>query len=368
MYTTTGSVAVGAIVNRAWQRRDPGSWTLATALSLVIAGVIAWATAKFGPDLRIPAIMLMVVGVALTPLAISNPGHGRPVVVDKGEERDRLGALAFHLTCWGVAWWHLVHQPMTAPMAVLGTVSMMTIFGRVYVVRRSEQELVSRLRGLAFSDALTGIGNRRTLHEELERSADAWLLTLDLDGFKQVNDTLGHADGDRLLRIVAQALVREVGDLGHAARIGGDEFAAVLHCDRDQAHAAAQRLVSGFDADTAHRFQWITASVGVTQHHRGTDPDTSLRDADVALQEAKRTGKSRVVEINPDLLARRVRELDLAARLRENMAIDVVYQPIVRLHEATSPSPPWRPSRAGRTTNWVRCPRPSSSGSVNAMV
>ena len=121
LYTTTGSVAVGAIVNRAWQRRDPGSWTLATALSLVIAGVIAWATAKFGPDLRIPAIMLMVVGVALTPLAISNPGHGRPVVVDKGEERDRLGALAFHLTCWGVAWWHLVHQPMTAPMAVMKT-------------------------------------------------------------------------------------------------------------------------------------------------------------------------------------------------------------------------------------------------------
>lgn len=332
-YTVSCTTAAAAVTLRATQRRDHGSVELALTAWLVVAGVVAWATAKFGPDLRLLGVCLMLCGMALWPLAMSNPLHRRVVVVPQGEEKDRLFAVALHLGCWAVVFCQLLRHPATPIFTVLGVVSVLAIFLRVFSVRRTERGLVNNLRDLAFTDPLTGIGNRRTLQRAMAESSDAWVLSLDLDGFKQVNDTVGHEEGDVLLQRVAAALEKEASLRGHAARLGGDEFAAVVRCSHEDALAIGDRLVTSLALDP--RFPWVTASVGLTRHPAGTDPATSLRDADVALAEAKRLGRSRVVELDPALLQRRMRELEIAAQLRANMDVHVVYQPIVALDPVT---------------------------------
>lgn len=158
-----------------------------------------------------------------------------------------------------------------------------------------------KLRDLANHDVLTGLANRRrfetALNQHCGQSAAFAVLFLDLDGFKQVNDNLGHATGDILLELVAQRLQGIVRPTDLIARLGGDEF-AVLHApDANEATAAAlagriiETLSAPYEIDS--RSVCIGTSIGIqlAAQETANDPKTLLADADRALYIVKQSGK-----------------------------------------------------------------------------
>jgi diguanylate cyclase (GGDEF)-like protein/PAS domain S-box-containing protein len=206
---------------------------------------------------------------------------------------------------------------------------------------RLQDELVRQ----AYHDGLTGLANRSLFRDRLEqalaRSAQAdgtvAVLVLDLDGFKQVNDTLGHEAGDQLLRIVAERLNETVRPIDTVARFGGDEFAVLLD-DADEALAVsfARRALAGLaePAAVAGRELQVTASIGITVHTGEGGGDELVRDADVAMYAAKDAGRGRH-EVFRSEMARDPDELlgldnDLRAALaRRELAVH--YQPEISL-------------------------------------
>jgi diguanylate cyclase (GGDEF)-like protein len=161
------------------------------------------------------------------------------------------------------------------------------------------------LECLALNDPLTGLANRRLLtdrmsmalvHARRNKSAMA-VVYLDLDGFKQINDTLGHGVGDVLLKIVAGRLVATVREEDTVARLGGDEFIIVLwHVSgTDVAATVALKVIEALSQpyDIEGRTVSITTSAGVGVYPvHGEDADTLMKSADLALYEAKRAGKN----------------------------------------------------------------------------
>jgi diguanylate cyclase (GGDEF)-like protein len=161
------------------------------------------------------------------------------------------------------------------------------------------------LEALALNDPLTGLANRRLLadrmamalvHARRNKSAMA-VVYLDLDGFKQINDTLGHGVGDILLKMVAERLVATVREEDTVARLGGDEFILALwHVSgSDYAASVTARAIEAVSQpyDIEGNSVSITISAGVSIYpDHGEDADTLMKSADLALYEAKRTGKN----------------------------------------------------------------------------
>lgn len=166
---------------------------------------------------------------------------------------------------------------------------------------------------LAHHDPLTGLPNRSLLQNHISSvgstCASGALLYLDLDRFKQVNDTLGHAACDTLLCSVAERLRGLLRDTDLVVRLGGDEFCIVQKASSPQAAASlAQRVIDVLSADYFIEGQRVNigASVGITMHLGQTqalDPDRLLREADIALYEAKKQGRGRYVFYTQDLSA-----------------------------------------------------------------
>ena len=161
------------------------------------------------------------------------------------------------------------------------------------------------LESLALHDALTGLPNRRLLMDRLSlsivqarrRRGMMAMMYLDLDGFKQINDTLGHDVGDMLLKMVADRLVASVREEDVVARLGGDEFVTVLwelnHAN-DVAKLASKviQAVSEPYSIQGHSVQiTISAGVGIFPTH-GEEAETLMKSADLALYEAKHAGKN----------------------------------------------------------------------------
>lgn len=164
----------------------------------------------------------------------------------------------------------------------------------------------ARLEQLATHDPLTNVLNARAFARELAQELGRnrrygrplALIYLDLDDFKKVNDAHGHATGDAVLRLVADAMRGAVRSADVVGRLGGDEFGVLMpETDATVAHGAASRLVAGIR--TVFRgTPSVTASIGVVAVS-GTEAGTDelLRKADQAMYEAKRGGKDRVVQV-----------------------------------------------------------------------
>jgi diguanylate cyclase (GGDEF)-like protein len=199
------------------------------------------------------------------------------------------------------------------------------------------EALRDRLAHRATHDPLTGLGNRALLTENLAgRPGRSTLLLIDLDGFKDVNDTHGHPAGDALLIEVA-ARLKDAAGFALVARLGGDEFAVMLPTtDRATADEAARRMVARIAEPYSfpHWHASVTASVGMLAIDGPVDPSEALRDADLALYEAKSAGKNRVVRFRPELRAARAVHTRVTAGLRDAIdrdELEIHYQPIVEL-------------------------------------
>ena len=212
-------------------------------------------------------------------------------------------------------------------------------------VQRGREELTHQ----AFHDALTGLPNRALFGDRLAHAAEVHrderrplgLLFVDLDDFKTVNDTLGHAAGDALLRQVAGRLRECVSTADTVARLGGDEFAVLVESDLDPADVAdrvCEALARPFPLDA--RVRSIRASIGLVVPEvpdAVVSAELLLRRADYAMYTAKRRGGGAVVRYDAGLVS--VDDPGLPARLADAVRegrIEVVYQPIVRLSDATT--------------------------------
>jgi diguanylate cyclase (GGDEF)-like protein len=208
-----------------------------------------------------------------------------------------------------------------------------------------QEALQKELAHRALHDPLTGLANRALLAERLERvlldagRTPGGLLLVDLDGFKDVNDTLGHPAGDELLVRVAERLRVAAAGADTVSRLGGDEFAVLLtDTGADRCRRVAGGVIEAVREvyPLAERQVCLAASGGLLiLDPERTDPAEALRDADLALYAAKEAGKNQVVEFSPRMREARLRHAQLAASLRAALAADaltVLYQPIVDLH------------------------------------
>jgi diguanylate cyclase (GGDEF)-like protein len=213
----------------------------------------------------------------------------------------------------------------------------------------ARRELERELSFQAAHDPLTGLSNRRRFVERLQDLIGAAesptrprpriaLLFLDLDDFKTVNDTLGHGAGDELLTMVAARLTSLVRPGDVAARLGGDEFGVVLvDADITMATAIADRLLEALrdPLEIAGQQVIVRASVGIADGGRpGITAEDLVRDADVAMYQAKAMGKGRAQVFAPSMHATALDRLQLQADLEHALAASqfrLVYQPIVEI-------------------------------------
>ncbi len=161
----------------------------------------------------------------------------------------------------------------------------------------------------AQTDALTGLRNRRAFDQELHRLTEEEipfaLMTVDLDYFKEVNDTHGHAAGDTVLRAVAKVLKEETRNSDYVARVGGDEFVVSFEglTDIKQLGRIARRIIAGFEkpVDVGCAQCHVSASIGITLSTFYEAPDASrmMQDADHALYHSKSRGRARATLFEP---------------------------------------------------------------------
>jgi len=218
----------------------------------------------------------------------------------------------------------------------------------------ARKETEERIRRLAYFDALTGLPNRewtrdylaQALTEARLRQRGMALLYIDLDQFKRINDTLGHATGDALLRQVAERLQGAVeqngiaGVQGQVVRSGGDEFMVVLTgmIDSGQAEQTAAKILA------AHASPYlqgsyelvVTPSIGIAKYpEHGDDVQSLLKNAEGAMYEAKSSGRNQLRVYDSAVNARALKRLSLEMELRravEESNLEVYYQPKYAAH------------------------------------
>ncbi|WP_063753101.1 putative bifunctional diguanylate cyclase/phosphodiesterase, partial [Streptomyces resistomycificus] len=223
----------------------------------------------------------------------------------------------------------------------------------------ARRELQARLRHLQMHDPVTRLPNRTLFFERLSAALEAesyeqsgtgriGLCYLDLDGFKAVNDTLGHRVGDRLLAAVAERLTRCADEAGHGrvsvplvARLGGDEFALLVEDSTgteqlaDLAEAVLEAVQAPFDL--AGRRLSVSASIGVVERQAaGTSATGLMQAADTTLYWAKADGKARWTLFDPERNAHRMTRQALASTLRPAIERDefvLEYQPLVCMED-----------------------------------
>lgn len=276
-----------------WARRQAWprlSTRVALALSAVAIALIGWADFATGIELRLYTLYF-------APIAVISAHAPR--------RRDGLLAAAICTVVWLFANWHAGMSDYSALVNATNTLVQLSAFALVAFLISSYKDALNSERALARSDALTGLLNLLGFTEranvEIARCrrgrGGLALALLDLDSFKLVNDTHGHAMGDDMLRAVGGILRQRLRRTDVAARLGGDEFAILMP---DTSLAGAEGLLESIrdSVATAARFRDlpVTASIGLSMF---TDPvpglETMLRDTDQRMYDAKQAGRNRVI-------------------------------------------------------------------------
>lgn len=235
-------------------------------------------------------------------------------------------------------------EPAHRPAPVAETRALVEAFAEMHRQVTARQQ---RLDHMAHHDALTGLPNRvlfrrrleRALSQPLEEDRSIAVLFLDLDRFKQINDSHGHLVGDKLLVQVARRLRSVFRSEDTVARISGDEFAVLLHasCDRGELTGLAQKVVAalrppiGIDGHTYH----CSASIGITMAPQdGGDADQLIQHADAAMYHAKAAGRSGYCLFTQDMIEQSTALLNLETELYaavEQQQLMLYLQPVVEL-------------------------------------
>lgn len=240
-----------------------------------------------------------------------------------------------------------------AVVIILFVVAMMDITLQTYSVilkatlaSREKAALAEHHAAIARRDDLTGVANRTAFRERFEarlRALDGgsqWLAIhwIDLDRFKEINDSFGHLAGNALLVCIAGRLDEAFGSAGIVARLGGDEFAVVCEIEhRDAANSIGHRIIELVERPVDHdgRLLRVGASLGIAiAPADGADADTLLKNADLALYRAKDTGRGRMCFYEPLMDEKVQRSRDLALELTgalERGEFHVMFQPIFDL-------------------------------------
>jgi diguanylate cyclase (GGDEF)-like protein len=249
------------------------------------------------------------------------------------------------------SWWTGRHSLTVLGLVLLVTFSVlfwvvilrMQVEQQTQVIRRSEE----KFRHLAQYDFLTGLASRSLMYERLDMAIEEAkrkqtalaLFTIDVDNFKQINDTLGHAAGDEILSVAGKRILASVRETDTAARMGGDEFTVLLPGVRDlhEANRIARQLAANVSAKVYFRGQPVPLSVSVgvaTFPDGGEDATTLLHNADLALYGAKTGGRNRIQLFTMDLALAVANKLKLKTALAhalEKREFQILYQPIVDL-------------------------------------
>ncbi|MCC7704368.1 EAL domain-containing protein [Janthinobacterium sp. GW460P] len=213
----------------------------------------------------------------------------------------------------------------------------------ISTVMRFEQELEFQSR----HDILTGLANRLLLRERLEQAMAVarrstlplWVVFIDLDRFKFVNDTLGHDAGDILLKLIADRLRAATREVDTVARLGGDEFVLLLpqHANSDPGQLILQRVLDAVAQPLlvgGHEF-FLTCSMGVASYPAdGDSAETLIKHADIAMYRAKEQGRNHWQSYAPAMNASMLARLNLESELRhalERGQFHLMYQPQVEL-------------------------------------
>ncbi len=210
------------------------------------------------------------------------------------------------------------------------------------------KNVAAKLAHDALHDSLTGLPNRARFHEELSQAINRQrrkpghlfgVLFMDLDRFKVINDSLGHAAGDELLSAFARTLRGWLRPTDMLARMGGDEFTILIDGmdGLDDATRVAERISAGLrqPLKVGDREIFVSVSIGIALSTTGYErPDDALRDADLALYRAKAAGRGRYAIFDVEMHARAIAHLELETDLRqavERGEFRIAYQPIVAL-------------------------------------
>ncbi len=210
--------------------------------------------------------------------------------------------------------------------------------------RRHAEDIIAQQ---ANYDMLTKLPNRYLFRDRLRRAlvrakrdrVAVGLLFIDLDGFKRINDTLGHAAGDEALRYAAKRICSAVREVDTAARLGGDEFAVIVPGIEDNfdAKGAAQRIIDAVAAPLEVHGEeiFLTASVGIAIYpDDSSDGEGLLRDADIAMYRSKTSGGNTLEYFTEEMNRDVSRRLQVESQLRRALELgefEIYYQPIVAL-------------------------------------
>ena len=292
-----------------------------------------------GPDDNFPATLAAVGMGGLTERAgLSVLEIARPVETAGVAE----GTLYFRKSMRAV--YSRLAIRFVSALLIAGCVMAMAV-AMVLRSRAAVRNAENRLHALAHTDAVTGTGNRHAFNERLAAAIEAArdqgtrvaLVYIDLDNFKTLNDTFGHAAGDGLLRQVARRLQSVVRSTDAISRLGGDEFAVILPLDMDDAalNTYGQRIVGSFHPSFTEVGQQMTmtCSAGIaTFPGDAADMDGLVSNADTAMYRAKEMGKNRCVRfdasMNQAVVRRQAIEHALRAALQQGEGLALHYQPL----------------------------------------
>jgi diguanylate cyclase (GGDEF)-like protein/PAS domain S-box-containing protein len=338
------AISMGLLLRRAGAQRSAQFRSLVHEASDVItlvdpAGRIRYQTPSAGRLVGVPPDELL--GMSYMDLVDANDrDHVHAVLADVAESHGKVATAEYRLR-------HTDGSSRYVESIVSNLIADPTVHGLVLNTRdvTDRKRLEDELAHQAFHDSLTGLSNRALFRDRLDHALaraarhdqGVAVILLDLDGFKTVNDGLGHDVGDQLLVSVGGRIHDSARTSDTVARLGGDEFAILLEDDPDEARATATAgrllasLVAPFSVGTREVF--IGASIGIAVSGEGSaDTDALIRNADTAMYAAKANGKGRYEMFQPAMYRRAVEHFEVQADLQHALGrgeLRLHYQPIV---------------------------------------